>query len=35
MMLVLNFGGGCRNVHLIRKTTKISVRVCQVEGPLQ
>ena len=35
MMLLLNFMGGCGNMHLIRKTKKISVRVCKGEGPLQ
>ena len=35
MMLLLNFRGGCGKMHLIRETKKISVRVCEAEGPLQ
>ena len=35
MMLLLNFRGGCGNMHLIRNNTKISVRVCKADGPLQ
>ena len=35
MILLLNFRGGCGNMHLIRKTTKTSVRVCKADGPLQ